>query len=167
MGHREHQERAPAKLGCAVLSVSDTRDATSDESGRLLRERLGAEGHRLVAYRIVPDEAWAIAWTLQEWCLRDDVDAILITGGTGVARRDRTPEAVESLLDIRLEGFGERFRSRSEAQIGSAAILSRALAGARNGKAIFVLPGSRRAVELGLEALILPELGHVVGELRK
>jgi len=167
VGHREHRQQAPGGLGCAVLTVSDTRDEKGDASGRLIRERLAGSGHRVVVTQIVPDEPWAIAWTLQEWCLRDDVDVVLINGGTGVARRDRTAEVVESLLESRLEGFGERFRARSEAQVGSAAFLSRALAGARNGKAVFVLPGSTPAVELAMDALILPEVGHLAGELRK
>lgn len=167
MGHREHRERAPARVACAVLTVSDTRDPERDESGRLVRERLQGAGHRVVEYRIVPDEPWAIAWTLQEWCLREDLDAIVVNGGTGVARRDRTADTVETLLEVRLDGFGERFRSRSEAQVGTAAILTRALAGARGGKAIFALPGSPRAVALALDALVLPEIGHLVGELRK
>lgn len=167
MGHREHRERAPRRLACAVLTVSDTRDEARDESGRLIRERLQQAGHQVVDQRIVPDEPWAIAWALQEWCLREDLDAVLVNGGTGIARRDRTAETVDSLLEARLEGFGERFRARSEQQVGSAALLSRAVAGVRNGKAVFALPGSPRAVALALDAFILPELGHLVGELRK
>lgn len=167
MGHREHRERARRSVGCAVLTVSDSRDESGDESGRRIRERLSGAGHRVVDHRIVADEPWAIAWTIQEWCLLDDVDAILVTGGTGVARRDRTAETVGSLLEGQLPGFGERFRDHSEAQVGAAAILSRALAGTRAGKALFALPGSPAAVELALDALILPEIGHIVGELRK
>jgi molybdenum cofactor biosynthesis protein B len=167
VAHREHRERAPVHLGCAVLTVSDTRSEAQDASGRSIRERLVAAGHRVLAYRLVPDEPWAIAWTLQKWCLEEEIDAILVNGGTGIAQRDHSPDTIESLLERRLEGFGERFRSRSEEQVGSAAYLSRAVAGVRNGKVIYALPGSQRAVELALDALILPELGHVVGELRK
>ncbi len=167
MGHREHRQRAASGLSCAVLTVSDTRDEMRDDSGRRIRERLEGAGHRVSERRIVPDEPWAIAWAIQEWCCRDDIDAVLVNGGTGIARRDRTAETVDSLLEARLEGFGERFRARSEAQVGPAAILSRALAGTRAGKVIFALPGSPRAVELALDALILPEIGHIVAELRK
>jgi molybdenum cofactor biosynthesis protein B len=154
-------------VGCAILTVSDTRDEDGDGSGRAIRERLEGAGHHVVDYRIVPDEPWAIAWTIQEWSVLDDVDAILVNGGTGVARRDRTAETIASLLEAELPGFGERFRDRSETQVGPACILSRALAGTRAGKVLFALPGSTAAVELALDALILPELGHIVGELRK
>ena len=98
---------------------------------------------------------------------RDDVGAVILTGGTGVAPRDVTPEAVEPLLDRVVPGFGELFRALSHAQIGSAALLSRALAGLAAGRVVFVLPGSRGAVELAMEKLILPELGHLAGEAVK
>lgn len=167
MGHREHREQAASNIGCAVLTVSDTRDEAQDTSGRRIQEKLEAAGHRIIRYRIVPDEAWAIGWALQEWCADEAIDAVLVNGGTGIARRDITPETVESLLERRLDGFGERFRSRSQEQVGSAAYLSRAVAGVRNSTLIYALPGSSRAVELALESLILPEIGHIVGELRK
>jgi molybdenum cofactor biosynthesis protein B len=167
VGHREHRQHAPASLRCGILTVSDTRGEAGDETGRRIRARLEKAGHRVAEYRVVPDEPWAIAWTLQEWCLRDELDAILINGGTGIARRDRTADTVDSMLEARLPGFGERFRSRSESQVGTAAIMSGAVAGVRNGKALFALPGSPQAAELALDQLILPEIGHLVGELRR
>jgi molybdenum cofactor biosynthesis protein B len=163
VGHAEHRRSAPRHLTCALLTVSDSRRGDTDESGALLRRRLEAAGHRIAQARLVPDEPWAIAWALQEWSLSEEIDAIVITGGTGAAPRDRTPETVESLLDVRLDGFGERFRARSVAQVGSAAVLSRAVAGVRRGKIIFVLPGSPQAVELALDEVILPEIGHLAG----
>ncbi len=167
MGQREHRQRAASNIGCAVLPVSDTRGEAQDSSGRRIREKLEAAGHRIIHYRIVSDEPWAIGWALQEWCVDEAVAAVLVNGGTGIARRDCTPETVESLLERRLDGFGERFRSHSQEQVGSAAYLSRAVAGVRNSTIIYALPGSGRAVELALDALVLPEIGHIVSELRK
>jgi molybdenum cofactor biosynthesis protein B len=163
VGHAEHRRSALRRLTCALLTVSDSRRPDTDESGALLRRRLEEAGHRVAEARLVPDEPWAIAWALQEWTLSAEIHAIVITGGSGAAPRDRTSETVESLLDVRLEGFGERFRARSEAQVGSAAFLSRAVAGVRRGKLIFALPGSPRAVALALDDLILPEIGHLAG----
>ena len=167
MGHRAHHRLSPRHLSAAVLTVSDTRTDESDRSGRLIRARLERAGHRVAETLIVPDEPRRIRSVVGVWLRRSDLDALILTGGTGVSPRDRTIEAVERLLDKRLEGFGELFRYLSYGQVGSAAFLSRAMAGVAGGKALFSLPGSEKAVALAMDRLILPELPHLVQQLRK
>jgi molybdenum cofactor biosynthesis protein B len=162
-----HRAYAPESVGCAVLTVSDSRTVASDSSGKLIRELLAAAGHRAVAHAIVPDDADAIRLAVLRALARADVDAVIATGGTGVSPRDVTPEAVAPLLDKPLAGFGEIFRMLSFHEIGAAALLSRAQAGTSAGKVVYVLPGSSGAVRLGMERLIVPELAHLVGQLRR
>jgi molybdenum cofactor biosynthesis protein B len=163
-GHTHRHPSRPAAL--ALLTVSDSRTPETDESGRIARTLVEAAGHRVVDYRILPDEPQVISECVTGWLEREDCEALVINGGTGVAARDRTYEAVAGLLDLRLEGFGELFRMLSFEQVGSAAMLSRAVGGVARGKPLFSLPGSPKAVELALERLILPELGHLLGLLR-
>ncbi len=163
----QHRSYAPESVNCWVLTVSDSRSAESDTSGKLIEEKLEAAGHRALARRIVPDEPEAIRTALKRAIVLPEVDAALVTGGTGVSPRDRTPEAVAPLLDKVLDGFGELFRALSYAEIGPAAMLSRAIAGSAGGTAIYVMPGSRAAVALALDRLILPEICHLVGQLRR
>jgi len=163
---REHREHAPARVRVAVITVSDTRDEASDESGRILRSGVEAAGHELVRYAIVPDETPAILGALED-ALRAGADAVVTNGGTGVAQRDVTIEAVESLFEKEIEGFGELFRRLSYDALGSAAMLSRAVAGTYRGAAVFCLPGSPDAVQLAWSQLIQPELSHLVGLLRR
>ena len=151
----------------ALVTVSDTRTEADDASGALMRRLVEGAGHRVEDYRIVRDEPDLVAASLRELAARADIRAILLSGGTGISRRDRTFEAVSSLLDRRLDGFGELFRALSYQDIGSAALLSRAVGGILGDKALFSLPGSAAAVRLGLEKLILPELGHLVAEMDK
>jgi molybdenum cofactor biosynthesis protein B len=166
--HAHHHRRdAVQNVPTAVLTVSDTRTPETDTGGDRVAELLSAAGHPVVAREIVVDESTAIADALRTQLARDDVRAVILTGGTGVAPRDVTPEAVEPLLDRVVPGFGELFRFLSYADIGSAALLSRALAGLVAGKVVFVLPGSRGAVTLALEKLVLPELGHLAAEATK
>jgi len=147
---------------CAVLTVSDTRRAEDDRGGQLIQEKLQLAGHVVMAYAIIPDDPEQIAARL--CALRDDpdCDAVLLTGGTGIAPRDSTYEAVSALLDKRLDGFGELFRMLSFEQVGPAAMLSRAIGGLAGRTAVFVMPGSPQAIELAMDRLIIPELGHVV-----
>jgi molybdenum cofactor biosynthesis protein B len=152
---------------CAVLTLSDTRTAETDKSGRRVRELLEADGHAVAHYQILPDEPQRLAPELGALLSRADVDAILTNGGTGVARRDQTIGVVERALDLPLPGFGELFRMLSWQQIGSGAMLSRAAGGVARGKLLFAMPGSTAAVELALTKLILPELRHLLHELRK
>jgi molybdenum cofactor biosynthesis protein B len=163
----QHRAYAPKSIGCAVLTVSDSRTLDDDKSGQQIRALLEAAGHRIVEHAIVKDEAEAIRFAVLRALARDDVDAVIATGGTGVSPRDVTPDTVEPLLEKRLTGFGELFRALSYQEIGAAAILSRALAGTASGKVVYVMPGSTGAVRLGMEKLVLPELAHVVGQLRR
>jgi len=165
--HHPHRRAAPERLAVCVITVSDTRTLETDTGGARVEELLIVAGHRAVARSIVPDDAGAIARELRAVLDRDGVDAVILTGGTGIAPRDVTPEAVEPLLDRVVPGFGELFRMLSYQEIGSAAVLSRALAGLASGRVVFVLPGSRGAVQLAMEKLVLPEIGHLLGEARK
>jgi len=166
MGHREHRRKGPRSVPCAVVTVSDTRDETTDGSGRLICKALARAGHPVVDYRILRDDARAIARHLHGLARRrSPARVVLITGGTGLAPRDRTYEAVSGMLEKRLDGFGEMFRMLSFRRIGSSAMLSRAVAGTWRGRMIFSLPGSEPAVRLALSRLILPELRHVAGLL--
>ena len=163
----EHRAAAPEGVGCAVLTVSDTRTAATDESGALIRELLERAGHAVVDARIVPDEPDRIRATIEDWTGRADVRAILSNGGTGIAGRDTTYDALAALLEKRIDGFGELFRMLSYGEIGAAAMLSRATAGVYRGRLIVAMPGSRNAVRLAMERLIVPELGHLVYEIGK
>ena len=164
--HRPHPDSATAIVRCAIVTVSDTRTVETDRSGQLIRQQLETAGHLLSFYTILPDEPAQIRSLLQTLTQRSDVDAILFNGGTGIAPRDTTYDAIEQLLDKVLPGFGELFRWLSYQEIGSRAIASRAVAGVCQGKLVFSLPGSTNAVKLALEQLILPELVHLVGQLR-
>ncbi|HVP28619.1 MAG TPA: MogA/MoaB family molybdenum cofactor biosynthesis protein [Myxococcota bacterium] len=150
-----------------VITVSDTRTVETDAGGALAEALLQAAGHAVVSREIVRDEPAAIAAAVEGALARPGVGAVVLTGGTGVAPRDVTPEAVEPLLERVIPGFGELFRMLSFEEIGSAALLSRALAGMARGRVVFVLPGSRGAVRLALERLVLPELGHLAAEAVK
>ncbi len=163
----EHRAAGSSSVRCAVLTVSDTRTEQTDASGSLIRRLLQERDHRVVDYRIVPDEPDQIAEVLRSWTTQGDAQAIISNGGTGIARRDMTYDVVSGLLEKRLDGFGELFRMLSYAEIGAAAMMSRAVGGTLRGRAVFVLPGSSNAVTLAMERLILPELPHVVHELSK
>jgi molybdenum cofactor biosynthesis protein B len=150
----------------ATLTVSDTRGQAADESGRLLREMVVAAGFSLADHRIVPDERQRILGALDELSAGDLADVVISTGGTGIAARDVTIEVVESLLDKKLDGFGEAFRRLSWDAVGPRAVLSRAVAGTYRGRLIAALPGSPRAVELARREVLLPLLDPAVGLLR-
>ena len=165
-GHH-HRQAAVAKVPTAIVSVSDTRTLETDAGGARIAELLAAAGHPVVSREVVRDEPQRIRGALERWLRDDRVRAVILTGGTGVAPRDVTPETVEPLLERVVPGFGELFRMLSWQDVGSAALLSRALAGIAAGRVVFVLPGSRAAVELALEKLILPELGHLAAEAVK
>ncbi len=163
----QHRAYAPKSIACAVLTVSDSRTPSDDKSGKLIAELLGAAGHAVRVHQIVPDDADAIRSAVLHALARADIDAVIATGGTGVSPRDVTPDTLEPLFEKRLAGFGELFRSLSYSEIGAAALLSRATAGTLSDKVVYVMPGSSGAVRLGMEKLILPELAHVVGQLRR
>jgi molybdenum cofactor biosynthesis protein B len=161
---QEHRERGRGPVRCAVLTVSDTRTLETDEGGRLVVELLESAGHTVVRRGIVPDEPDRVRGWLEEALADPQVQAVLTTGGTGIAPRDRTYEVVSGLLEKRLDGFGELFRMLSYQEIGPAAMLSRAVGGVARGKVVLAMPGSPAAVRLAMEKLVLPELGHLVWE---
>jgi molybdenum cofactor biosynthesis protein B len=163
----EHKAQAPESIRCYVLTVSDTRTEATDVSGRTIAELLTAAGHGVTGRSIVKDDAALVRATIERQLASPDVQVIITTGGTGIASRDTTFEAVQALLQKRLDGFGELFRMLSFQQIGASAMLSRATAGLAAGKIIVALPGSEAAVRLALDRLVLPELGHLVQQAHK
>lgn len=163
----EHRAAAPPSLNLAVLTVSDTRTVETDTSGALIVELAEAAGHRVLERAIVPDEPDRMRPLLEGWRSRPEVHAALLTGGTGISPRDRTFETVSALLTKPLPGYGELFRMLSFREIGPAAMLSRAVGGLAGGLVVLVMPGSRAAVRLAMQQLILPELPHLVREARK
>lgn len=164
---QEHRAAAPASLGLAVMTVSDTRTVETDTSGALILELAQAAGHRIVERAIVPDEPDLMRPILEGWAENPAIEAILVTGGTGISPRDQTFETVSALLTRPLPGYGELFRMLSYAEIGPACLLSRAVGGLIRETPILVMPGSRAAVELAMTRIILPELPHLVREARK
>lgn len=162
--HRQHRHADQQSVACAVVTVSDTRTPATDESGQLIRRLLEDNGHRVEYYRVLRDEPVLILTMLQT--LPQNVVVVLINGGTGLARRDTTYETLTRVFDKEVTGFGELFRVLSYDQIGAAAMLSRATAGVVGRRVVFSMPGAPRAVELAMEKLILPELGHVAGLVR-
>ncbi len=165
-GHH-HRRAAPERTPTLIVTVSDSRTLETDTGGALVETMLRAAGQEVVARRIVPDEPEAIRAALDRAIDDPESRAVIFTGGTGVAPRDVTPDTIGPVLDRLVPGFGEIFRMLSYEEIGSAALLSRALAGLKRGKIVFVIPGSRGAVRLAMEKLILPELGHLAGEAVK
>jgi molybdenum cofactor biosynthesis protein B len=166
-----HEAPAPAaggrSVGFAVITVSDTRTLETDVSGALAVQLIEGAGHAVASRALVKDDEGAIDAAVRGALANAAVQIVFLTGGTGISARDTTPDAVERLLERRLPGFGELFRQLSYEEIGTATILSRATAGVRGGKAVFAAPGSRGAVKLALERILLPEAGHLAAELRK
>jgi molybdopterin adenylyltransferase len=171
--YRDHERDAASVsgLGIAIVTCSDTRTTETDVSGRLIRELAEAAGHRVTRTAIVPDDPEAIELTLHGLLTEGDTQVIVTNGGTGISVRDSAYEVISKLLDKRLDGFGELFRSLSYQEIGAAAMLSRAVGGTVGGtvgaRVLFALPGSTNAVRLGMTKLILPQIGHLVRELTK
>jgi molybdenum cofactor biosynthesis protein B len=165
--HRAEGDQRPP-VACAIVTVSDSRTEATDASGARMRELLEGAGHRVVDYALLLNEEAAVREHVRALVARDDVDVVLLTGGTGLGSRDRTVEAVRPLFEKELPGFGEIFRLVSfQEQVGTAAILSRAVAGGVRGRLVVSMPGSRAAVELALTRVLLPELRHAIRELRR
>lgn len=164
MSYHEHKEQSPQSVGCAVLTISDSRTEQDDESGRILRNKLEQNGHRVIAHTIVKNEAAAIKSRIDQLLVQADLQAIITSGGTGISSRDVTVETVTPMLDKKLDGFGELFRFLTYQELDTASIMSRAVAGVIRGKVIICIPGSTGAVNLALDKIILPELGHLVRE---
>lgn len=164
---QQHRSAAEAALSFCVITVSDTRTVDDDSGGALIAELLVGAGHSVASRLIVTDDRERIVNSVLNFVRDPAVDVVVTTGGTGIARRDVTYEAVCSILDRQISGFGELFRMLSWDEIGAAAMLSRAVAGAIGSTAVFSLPGSRNAIRLAMEKLVLPEIAHVVYEIRK
>jgi molybdenum cofactor biosynthesis protein B len=162
-----HRAAAPDRITILVVTLSDSRDAASDTSGALLCDTLAAAGHAVQGPLILRESPVTLPGELLHAIATTTCESVIVNGGTGVAPRDQAPEILGRLYDRLLPGFGELFRALSFAEIGSAALVSRASAGIVGGKLVFSLPGSCGAVRLALDRLILPELGHLVGELRR
>jgi molybdenum cofactor biosynthesis protein B len=163
----EHKAKAPASVRCFVITVSDTRTSADDTSGNAIAALLEGAGHLVSGRTIVKDDPDLVRSTVERQLANPDVQVIITTGGTGITSRDSTYEAIDGLLAKRLDGFGELFRMLSYEQIGPAAMMSRATAGLVAGRIVVSLPGSEAAVRLGMERLLIPELGHLVQQAAK
>lgn len=163
----EHKSHAPRVVRCFVLTVSDTRTEDTDTAGRAVAELLAAAGHAVTGRAIVKDDAAQVRAVVEAQLANAEVDAVITTGGTGITSRDTTYEALDALIEKRLDGFGELFRMLSYDLIGAAAMMSRATAGLARGHIVIALPGSEAAVRLAMEKLVVPELGHMVQQARK
>jgi molybdenum cofactor biosynthesis protein B len=163
----EHKAHAPRSIGCWVLTISDTKTPETDTSGALIRELLTAAGHRVVGSGIVRDEPAEVQRVIRVACADPTVQAVIMTGGTGITSRDSTFEAVDAMLDKRLPGFGELFRMLSYDDVGAAAMLSRAQMGIHARRIVVSVPGSPNACRLALEKLLVPELSHLVREVSR
>jgi molybdenum cofactor biosynthesis protein B len=165
MSHLEHKKEALKNLKCAVITISDTRTKETDDSGRIIQELLKNDGHEISMYEIVLDEVPQIR-NIARLALGSS-DVVVCNGGTGISPRDVTIETLTPMMDRTMEGFGELFRALSYEEIGSPAMLSRAVAGVVENKLLFCLPGSPNAVKLAMEKLIIPEMGHMLSQVRK
>jgi molybdopterin adenylyltransferase len=166
MTPQPHSDSPGISVTCAVVTVSDTRSPQTDKSGQLIQQLLLGAKHAVAAYAIIKDEPAQIQKQIELLGQNMNLDVVIFNGGTGIAPRDTTYDAIEKLLEKTLPGFGELFRFLSYQEIGSRAIASRAVAGVYQHKLIFSLPGSSNAVQLGMEKLILPELAHLVSQLK-
>jgi len=167
MSVEEHKSKAPKSVNLAIITVSDTRTEVDDLSGRAIVDTMAKAGHRIVRRIIVKDEVEEIQKALRELIEDSGVQAVVMNGGTGIARRDVTLEAITPFQEKSIPGFGELFRALSYAEVGSAALMSRSSAFVTEGKIVFCLPGSEMAVRLAVEKLIAPELGHMVWEAQR
>jgi molybdenum cofactor biosynthesis protein B len=167
MGHLEHKHNAPKHVNCAVITVSDTRTEDRDISGKAIVELLNHAGHDAEYFGVIKDEPEQIKEQLEHALTKEPLQVIIFNGGTGMGSRDITIESIRPYLDKELPGFGELFRMLSFDEIGSAAIMSRAIAGVSSGKPVFCLPGSEKACRLAVQKIIAPELGHLMLEVSK
>jgi molybdenum cofactor biosynthesis protein B len=163
----EHKAQAPRSVSCFIITVSDTRTIATDESGRTIADLLTAAGHQIAGRTIVRDDPALVRSTIERQLASQAAQVIITTGGTGITSRDSTIEAIDALLEKRLEGFGELFRMLSYGEIGAAAMMTRAAAGLAAGRIVVSLPGSEAAVRLAMDKLLLPELGHLVQQAGK
>ena len=163
----DHRAQGGQRCGCCVITVSDTRTVETDTGGALVVERLTAAGHEILRREIISDNPQPLIALLRQCESDANIQAVLLTGGTGIARRDQTFETVSGLLNKIIPGYGELFRSLSYAEIGSATILSRTVGGLMSQTVVLTMPGSPKAVKLAMNKIIVPELGHLVHEANK
>jgi molybdenum cofactor biosynthesis protein B len=164
VGYHEHKHLAVKSVKCAVITTSDSRTEKEDESGRLIRSKLADGGHEVTHYVIMKNDSTVIKEHVAGLILRDDIQAVITSGGTGMSKRDVTVDTIAPMLEKKLDGFGELFRQLTYQEIGAGSVLSRALAGVANGKVIICIPGSLGAAQLAMDKIIVPELGHMVRE---
>jgi len=164
MGYHEHKEHSIQSVACAVITTSDSRTEKDDESGKLIKQRLTDNGHKVTYYTILKNEATIIKQKVEELLRRNDVQVIITGGGTGLSKRDVTVNTITPMLEKQLDGFGELFRQLTYQEIGTGSIMSRAIAGVAGGKVIICIPGSVGAATLAMDKIILPEIGHLVWE---
>lgn len=164
MSYHEHRHDAPGSVSCAVIIVSDSRTEQDDESGKLIKQRLANNGHKVMAYGILKNDANAIRAKIEELIGQAELQVVITSGGTGASHRDVTVDTIEPMLEKRLDGFGELFRHLTYQEIGTGSILSRATAGIVKGKVVLCFPGSLNAAALAMDKIILPEIGHLVRE---
>jgi len=163
----EHELHRKVEANFAIIIISDTRDETTDESGKIAKQLLIDQGHTVSAFKIIQNNENLIRSTVKKMLQDPKINVVLTSGGTGIGKRDITVDTVSGLLDKRIEGFGELFRRLSYEEVGEAAMISRAIAGKVNGKLVFCLPGSKNAVKLALSKLILPSIGHILWEANR
>jgi molybdenum cofactor biosynthesis protein B len=164
MGYHEHKTHENKTVGCTVLVTSDSRTEETDESGKLIKQRLLDKGHKVVYYTILKNDAAVLKNKIIELIKQEEVQVIITSGGTGLSHKDVTVDTVQSMLEKQLDGFGELFRQLTYQELGTASIMSRATAGIINGKVIICFPGSLGAATLAMDKIILPEIGHLVRE---
>ncbi len=164
MGYHEHKQKELQSVSCAVLTISDSRTEQDDESGRLIKQKLSENGHRVMFYSILKNDAGSIREKIDELLQQEELQVIIASGGTGISHRDVTVDTISPILEKKLEGFGELFRFLTHQEIGTGSIMSRATGGVAGGKVVLCLPGSLGAVTLAMEKIILPEIGHLVRE---
>lgn len=167
MAYQEHKHQSPKSINCSVIVVSDSRTEQDDESGKYLKHILKEQGHKVVSFSLLKNETDAIKNRIGELIYENNLQVIIISGGTGISRRDITVETVSPIFDKELIGFGELFRFLTYKQICTGSIMSRATAGVAEGKVIICLPGSLGAVSLAMKEIILPEIGHMVREAQR
>jgi molybdenum cofactor biosynthesis protein B len=164
MSYHEHKRLENKAVGCAVLVTSDSRTEETDESGKLIKQRLQDKGHKVVYYTILKNDAAILKNKIVELIQQEEVQVIITSGGTGLSHKDVTVDTVQAILEKSLDGFGELFRQLTYQELGTASIMSRATAGVIRGKIIICFPGSLGAATLAMDKIILPEIGHLVRE---
>ncbi|MFC1957959.1 molybdenum cofactor biosynthesis protein B [Chloroflexota bacterium] len=164
VSYQEHKEKAPRSVNCAVLTISDSRTEENDESGKLIRQKLSQNGHKVLSYAVLKNEAESIKKKISELLRQEELQVIITSGGTGVSHRDITVETIYPILEKEMDGVGELFRFLTYQEMGTVSIMSRAMAGVAGGKVILCFPGSTGATSLAMDKIILPEIGHMVRE---